>query len=282
MFPDDGGSTVHSDPMMLTSATASSMMAGLPSGITVVDFPGAPSLPPPPDSTIIPQGSLISDVSSLRPARLKPRPPLATIEPSDPIDIRSQNPQGPREEPARALLKNVMALRRMNSEANESFGRESRRYTRLGREPSPLLPFIGSPDLPDSCNDLFDFDFASEPEPTDGGARRGSDEENVNPADRRQWCEHRPGDVHTLNDAQRGSSVWEDGENYWNFAPEKTAAASRSDVELSPSRSRLQSIPEFGRLTTPVPKFSIPQNRSPILGTPGSLYDANGFLRCEI
>ncbi|KAM3417536.1 hypothetical protein BST61_g5773 [Cercospora zeina] len=83
------------------------------------------------------------------------------------IRERTASPLGPRDLPAKSLLRNVTELRRMNSDAKGQPCRESRNYVRLGREPSPLLPWIPSTAgeteagmlQEGSQNSLCDFDF---------------------------------------------------------------------------------------------------------------------------
>ncbi|GIZ47377.1 hypothetical protein CKM354_001047000 [Cercospora kikuchii] len=81
---------------------------------------------------------------------------------------RTASPLGPRDPPAKSILRNVTELRRMNSDAKGQPSRESRNYVRLGREPSPLLPWIpsttnnetdGGATREGSHNSLCDFDF---------------------------------------------------------------------------------------------------------------------------
>lgn len=281
------GPTIAKVSAALTSANASPMLADLPNGLPPVTFPGAPSLPPPQSGSLSSRNRSESNALNLQPMRPAPPPPINSEDMPSPLHLTSQNPQGPRSEPAKGILKNVMALRRMNSEANDSFGRESRRYTRLGREPSPLLPFIGSPDPADGCNDLFDFDFASATEATEGGAERDS-LEKVDMADIERRLERSLSSFAPNEDCQRSSSVWEDGEKYWDNMPQYFATAESPVADSSPTTRKLQSIPEFGRLTTtPIPKLKMygPEiilDGTLGVGTPGSLYDANGFLKSEL
>ncbi|TKA29594.1 hypothetical protein B0A50_03608 [Salinomyces thailandicus] len=153
----------------LTSANASTMMATIPEIPPKVGFPTAvPILSPPSEYIYSPQG--ISEtarrqraVPNVRPFQQSPPAPSTDrLNTQSPIPDK-HSPQGPRSEPAKSVLKNAMALRRMNSEIDVS-ARSSRRYTRLTREPSPLLPWIGSPEASESCHngfegEMFDFDF---------------------------------------------------------------------------------------------------------------------------
>lgn len=48
----------------------------------------------------------------------------------------------------------------MNSEMNISTSNQVRRYLHgLSREPTPLLPWIGSLEASESCNDMFILNF---------------------------------------------------------------------------------------------------------------------------
>ncbi len=173
----------------------------------------------------------------------------------------NSKPTGPRNLPPQSVLKNAQALRRMNSEANaptyslstntltasQSIGgeaffvdsnRESRRYVRMGREASPLLPWIGSPDLSEEgevgMGGVFDFGFTTAGAEADAqwasalddfidlaeverkldGALAGfeaplaSDDTVMGMSEK---TDSKP------TDAQKGSSVWEDGEKFWQL-----------------------------------------------------------------
>ncbi|KAL9530769.1 hypothetical protein SMMN14_05737 [Sphaerulina musiva] len=183
---------------------------------------------------------------------------------------RLTSPLGPRAPPAKSVLRNVTELRRMNSEVKVHRSRASRNYTRLGREASPLLPWIPtSPEAgegqaihrEESSNSLFDFDFDS----TNAGAehqpgsamdeidfeslsidiqgalagfddkyrysqalnsspplqarRRGSDKENQDQENqqyqKQQQKQQQQKPQRPIMTQQRHSSVWDDGEKYW-------------------------------------------------------------------
>ncbi|KAF2172744.1 hypothetical protein M409DRAFT_16707 [Zasmidium cellare ATCC 36951] len=117
----------------------------------------------------------VSNLRTPRPSTAR-APPLPTIpqssSPASPVSVpaplsiasrirtsageqaQKAIPMGPRSAPAKSVLKNAMALRRMNSEVQtHRESRESRNFTRLGREPSPLLPWIGT-----ETEDIFDYD----------------------------------------------------------------------------------------------------------------------------
>ena len=89
------------------------------------------------------------------------------------LSTSSTLPAGPRAPPAKSLARQIVALRRMNSEMDTSTSRQSRRYIHgLSREPAPLLPWVGgseAEDANDSSNDLFDFDFGARDRGVDVG-----------------------------------------------------------------------------------------------------------------
>ena len=263
----------------LTSANASAIMARTPS--RTVDFPGAPILPPPEEPEEYYQQTpparrqrAVSDAAYLQPSRPAPSPPIDTCMPS-PLHLSARtSPRGPRMQPAQSVLKHAMALRRMNSEVNDFPHRESRRYVRLGREASPLLPWIGSPNPSESCgdmNELFDFGFAS------AGAedehKSALDEIDMTEVERRLDGAIAGFDAIPSDDGsqKRSSSVWEDGERYW----EQVHNSRIEGVESSPLRTSDMTTPKKAQglddefLATP---------RS-IQMTPKSLYDSDGFLR---
>jgi hypothetical protein len=196
----------------------------------------------------------------------------------------------------------------MNSEMDTSTSHQSRRYIHgLSREPAPLLPWIGSPGPSESCNDMFDFDFGeadsrggamdgdldlgSELHPTSAldnvdlsyierrleGALagfdvpvasvdgRGSSEESLSPP------------VQTPTQDENASSVWEDGEKFWN----------RTSLSTIPGSS--PSDAEKARSVRPTPRMYASVHgvggrrahmRSPsVMATPRSLYDGDGFYQ---
>ena len=306
----------------LTSANASAVMARMPS----IDFPGAPVLLPTTDQTQpvpIPQSAgrhrAYSSIHHFQPQRPAPPPPVPSTDNAvlSPLHFASKqtSPQGPRTEPARSVLKNAMALRRMNSEVDQNAldrNRESRRYARLGREASPLLPFIGNPaEAFESCNDLFDFDF--------GGADAGAgaevsvpgalDEVDMTDIERRLEGALAGFDApaKSSESEKRSSSVWEDGEKFWEHptwevtpsSPSPAtkyeidhstlmAATPRMDATLSTPTNvspRTSAAVDSSRLIAATPR-SIVQGANgssvytpTVRATPRSLYDADGFLR---
>ncbi|KAK0325187.1 hypothetical protein LTR82_003468 [Friedmanniomyces endolithicus] len=307
----------------LTSANASAIMATIPEVPPTVGFRSAvPILAPPAEDeaanttpTARRQRSCSTVHSAVRSPSDVPQP-LHIKQPS-----QSLSPQGPRTEPAKSVLKHAMALRRMNSEIDQtrnlSENRASRRYVRLGREASPLLPWIGSPDFgdgaSDSCNDLFDFDFgemvldvgagAAE---EDGSGNRGKsalDDIDMASLDRRldgTLAGFEPGPPSSsppVLDSQR-FSVWEDGELFWQKQPRFSFTASSAplpgDMDATPVKKSSAGVWEMEQgAMTPVQRLRMPdplagggvgfedegERPSSIMKTPRSLYDSEGFLR---
>jgi len=319
----------------LTSANASTIMARIRTHSHKVDFPGAPVLPPPIDDNPVPfplttsRNRSISTAGYLQPHRPAPPPPLPLDANGDvPIALipgprpqysptlsdsrrTSASPCGPRDKPAKSVAKQIIALRRMNSEMDTSTSNQSRRYLHgLSREPAPLLPWIGSPEPSESCNDMFDFDFGS----TGGGydARGGADdgEDDANPtsalddvdmSDIERRLEGAlggfdvpPPSVEKVASEQeasspislpeqtddmcedRASSVWEDGEKFWNRTSLSTIpGSSPSDAE------KARTVPTPRMYSAGYGLGSRRSNMRPpsVMATPKSLYDAEGFLR---
>lgn len=286
----------------LTSENASSIMAHLPT----VDFPGAPVLYPTRGGGSIPaplrniRNRSVSNTFRLQPTRAAPTaPPTSSDEciPS-PLNLK-HSPQGPRSEPAKSVLKNAMALRRMNSEVDTTRSRESRRYLRLGREASPVLPFTGIPHPSESCNDLFDFGFGNtqDDDADSGAARSGHDLEDADVGDWDRRLEHALKEVGSpteerngrqanpssdIRDEQRDSSVGEDGEEFWQQRAHPEARSSRVDISFA---GRNEQTPRGGQEQATashlggVAGSGAAHQSLSIAGTPGSLYDADGFLR---
>lgn len=219
----------------LTSGNASSIMARLPSDT----FINAPVLRPTPGSA--------ADDYSYRNFRF----PAKDEQCESPIgqqDIdreRARSPKtslpgGPREEPCRSVLKNAMALRRMNSDVDTSACREIRRYVQLGREASPPMPYFLSPNPSESCAS-FDFGFEKPLQAQD------SVSDLALPT------------VPGLS-IKRGNS--------------KTYPKSI----LKPRLDRVDS-PGISPLTDKVSYNAMETKDKPGMGTPNSLYDETGFLR---
>ena len=293
----DSGSKPARAAEKLTSANASAVMASIT--MKPVDFPGAPILPPPAEpqdycpttpSRTSPTAEELYHPMRFQPMRPAPPPPTSNsgsaAMPAMPSPLHIGNkpgksvskPSGPRNQPAQSVLKNAMALRRMNSEVNDFPGqstssRESRRYVRLGREASPLLPWVGSPDPNDSCADmdeLFDFGFASA-EGACGGAEEDRDEElhtsaldEIDMTEVERKLDGAIAGFQTADSGERrdtGSSVWEDGEKFWESSPLPG---------LDKCTPKKDTIFEGEVWAT---------SRRSIQCTPKSLYDSDGFLR---
>lgn len=309
----------------LTSENASAMMARLSTPSRAVDFPGAPVLapplrevdafslavqtPPPPPKSSARRARAVSNAQDLQSLRPAPPPPVPGTDNCivSPLHItgkrisqRQQSPNGPREQPAQSVLKNAMALRRMNSEVNYSLSlanldRESRRYVRLGREASPLLPWINSPDLSEGMDAVFDFDLTTSSCASTGaddvshgvGISDGiMDDMNLAEIERKLDGALAGFDALPQSDAShdtitslgvveksvRRASVWEDGERYWeyqekeNVAPLKGSSSPTDVLDLTP-------------LKKPAGRQSEEFGWASIQCTPRSLYDSDGFLR---
>ncbi|KAK5694898.1 hypothetical protein LTR97_009489 [Elasticomyces elasticus] len=289
----------------LTSANASAIMATIPESPPTVGFKNAvPVLAPPSESPI-------TNVTPIRSARQRAastaRPPTNIPQPlhiKHPSPSQTLSPQGPRTEPAKSVLQQASALRRMNSEIDQTRNldnRESRRYVRLGREASPLLPWIGSPDMGeggnDSSNDLFDFDFgemvldvgagASESDEEYGKAGRKSalDDIDIEALDRRLdgalagfEPSGAPSSSPPVLDNQR-FSVWEDGELFWQKQPRFSFTASSppqpGSMDITPVKKSTASgawgKDMNGPMTTPTQRLRMPD---PLARGKG--LDANG------
>lgn len=229
----------------------------------------------------------------MRPA---PPPPVPSNDSCivSPLHVKSTqrqpSPQGPREQPAQSVLKNAMALRRMNSEVNCSpsltnLDRESRRYVRLGREASPLLPWINSPDLSEGMDAVFDFDLAASsdvgPGADDVGISDGiMDDINIAEIERKLDGALAGFDAMPHSDAShdtitslgmversvRRTSVWDDGEKYWEDQENRAPEGEGDALDVTPvKRDPRRQSQDFGWAS--------------IQCTPKSLYDSDGFLR---
>lgn len=261
----------------LTSANASSIIAQT---VSKVDFPGAPILPPPseneayaeitPKSTTSRQRA-VSSAGYLVPMRPPRPPPGVAKDPCVPSPLHVSGktvPSGPRVQPAQSVLKNAMALRRMNSEVNTIADRESRRFVRLGREASPLLPWIGNPNPGGSyaaMNELFDFDFASDAK-TGAEEYGGLDEVDMTDVERKlDGALAGLGVLANDSPARRHASIsiWEKGEGHWH-------------QDLSPKIGLATDRPQFSQETPAKSIFGSPRS---IQMTPKSLYDSDGFLK---
>ncbi|OCK75589.1 hypothetical protein K432DRAFT_446602 [Lepidopterella palustris CBS 459.81] len=242
-----------------------------------------PSTPPPP--------------SSPRPAHAHASLPLPL---PSPLPLLSQietptllpKPLRPRASTPKDLMKTVAALRRMNSDARGDGleGRGVRRYLKLGKEASVCLSGEVSwgsilkregEEEEDGDGDQ-DRDGILTPSPAPAPPIESSLATNLNAPTDTDLDLNLEADVATLfpprcpslpwEEAQadaeaerereaRSSSVWEDGEKFWSSKPPLDRHSS------GPGEHRKK-----GRVTI----VAKPPSRC---GTPGSLYDAEGFLR---
>ena len=225
-------------------------------------------------------------------------------------------PAGPRAPPAKSLARQIVALRRMNSEMDTSTSHQGRRYIHgLSREPAPPLPWVGSEadEANDSSNDLFDFDFgARDRRDVESGAHdyrydgcydddadptSALDNVDLSEVERRlegalagfdipvsspksvssRDCEAREEEGECGEECERSSSVWEDGEDFWNNRKRLSTipGSSPSDAE----KARMVQTPRM--YSAAHGRRAALSLRSPDTGmaTPGSLYDGAGFLR---
>lgn len=217
-------------------------------------------------------------------------------------------PKGPRNAPAKSVLNNVSALRRMNSECNTGTpNRQSRNWQRLGREASPLLPWAGGVlGTDESSNSLFDFDFdtrtadvqaeegATQGDGIDDGAS-AMDEMDVDSFDKildgalagfdaefKRWSGGKDRKKEEEEQKEkRASSVWDDGEQFWEKQKQvsETPSYKIHPADSTPRRSAEPTCDP--RMLTTSPGQMMAQRSSPVTtaNTPGSLYDGDGFLR---
>ena len=167
-----------------------------------------------------------------------------------------------------------------NSEIDTTHVRSSRHYVRLGREASPLLPWIGSPDLNESCTDLFDFDFGAD-------AQAGAPHEDIpecsalDEIDMSDLDRILEGALAGFDAGSRSSSVWEDGEKYWH--PPGSGVGYTAPVDITPVKKAVETVNPSVILMTPTQmleqRLQMPLAPSSIMKTPRSLYDSDGFLR---
>lgn len=257
-----------------------------------------PFLPTIPQSSSPPQSPAFQQ--SVRPLN------LPAADKANPQTL-GDGPKGPRNAPAKSVLNNVSALRRMNSEYNTGTpNRQSRNWQRLGREASPLLPWAGGVlGTEESSNSLFDFDFSSRTSEqyTQGGAAEGDhggeresamDEIDAESFDRildgalagfdaefKRWSGGQGKEDPSEREEKRASSVWDDGEQFWEKQGKvsETPSYKIHPAEVTPRRSA-EATCDPRLLSTSPGQMGI-QMSSPIAmgNTPKSLYDADGFLK---
>ncbi|OQO14012.1 hypothetical protein B0A48_00887 [Cryoendolithus antarcticus] len=284
----------------LTSANASAHLASIIS--PSLDLANLPHLSPPRDYSPIPHSQPAQPLYIHRPI------------PTQNLRISSLSPSGPRPAPSKSVLQTTLALRRMNSEIDTSANRQSRRYIHgLTREPSPLLPFIGTPDLDahGGIEGFFNFDFDPIDTAAGCGAAGALDEIGISDLGRQldgaiggfDVPEHEDGDdsgVQLEDDGEdlvleeaelvprglrMGISVWEDGERFWQRISLSTIPGSSPGgievgfgVEVAGQDAQTPKKREGGEGWLKTRERERPVS---IMATPKSLYDADGFLRSE-
>ncbi|QIX01735.1 hypothetical protein AMS68_007252 [Peltaster fructicola] len=257
----------------LTSHNASSVMAQMP----LAAFPGAPVLSPPRDENPIPPPLWVKST---------PSPAVPTLSVTSPRDESPTRISGPRTEPPKSVLRNAMALRRMNSQIDTRESRESRRYVQMGRENSLMLPLYGSPELNRSGSDLFDFDF--EGTDTSSGAieAQGILKGSVFSREPSSFYMDLP-TIAELRQYANDESIARKGgskrhavtlgtDSPWRDAHGEDEYVYRDSPKALSSPERLNSRAEKASGA-----IDSPQHRRSILGTPQSLYGADGFLRSD-
>ena len=234
--------------------------------------------------------------------------PVKTLSALSDITTLSPTPMGPRASPPRDLHRTIAALRRMNSDIKGD-NKGDRRYLHLGREASLTLPgdeswtgvtenaaedgggtFAHLDGWEGAVEKALAGDLASER----GQGRRGA----VNA--RAGGCEGEDASalsrLPSPSDAEgRSSSGWEDGEKFWASTPSPPPASLTVTPTINKDtlRTPISNAFEVGKTargskgTESVGRnlrhnalaFSINVQPPSTQGTPGSLYDADGFLR---
>ncbi len=157
---------------------------------------------------------------------------------------------GPRLEPAKSMQKTILALRRMNSDV-VPLTQENRRYLRMGRESSPALSGFNDKE----AEEWGEYESAR---PAQEQAGQSTTIAACDVPFERAKTPVSPS-------AGRSSSVWEDGENFWQLVEGQHSATNNSDM------------PVKRHLTTPKVRIQAPSSQV----TPVSLYDYKGFLKPE-
>lgn len=269
--------------------------------------------------------------------------PLTATNKLKPNRPETPAPTAFQEPPASPLRRSIAQLRRMNSDAKKSTeSRAARRYLKMGKEPSaPVLEvdamlagrvgfgrerydsWVSIPEIPSELlgskvmteAELESFDFSevicgtSSPagEESRGERQRKEDLEGLGSGDLEE--DDSRDTVTALDDLERvkrkeaETSVWEDGESYWNAIaePEKCEVIDRTVMTAKRdggNRSKIEH-PRIAQLrgeaweeqkvlgnqdhsgveTPPPVKIQPPTPGS--AGSPGSLYDENGFYKGE-
>jgi hypothetical protein len=234
--------------------------------------------------------------------------PVKTFSTLSDIPTLSPTPMGPRASPPGDLHRTIVALRRMNSDIKGD-NKGDRRYLHLGREASLALPGGESwtsvtenaaEDDGDTFAHLGDWEGAVERALAgDLASERGRRRQGAVNA-RADGCEGEdasaPSRLPSPSDAEgRSSSVWEGGGKFWASTPSPPPASLTVTPTIAKDTFRMpiSNAFEVGKTargskgTESVGRdprrnalgFSINVQPPSTQGTPGSLYDADGFLR---
>ena len=258
-----------------------------------------------PPNQALPLPTQSPDVSS---SVQTPTSSSAPVTTSSDIPTLSPTPMGPRASPPRDLHRTIVALRRMNSDIKGD-NKGDRRYLHLGREASLALPgdeswtsvtenaaeddggTFAHLDHPEGAVEkALVNDLASER----GQGRRGAVNAGADECDGEDASALSR--LPSPSDAEgRSSSVWEGGEKFWASTPSPPPASLAVTPRIAKDtlRTPISNAFEVGK-TARGPKgtesvdhdprrnalaFSINVQPPSTQGTPGSLYDADGFLR---
>jgi hypothetical protein len=230
---------------------------------------------------------------------------------------------GPRNPPGKSIRTQIRELRRMNSDANGAVAcgmRATKRYARLGREASPdqslsrqgswvsVSAAMGASGTRDSIASLCELDCVFEGNPQenekvmdtlgleDDATLTGDNSETS--AEKHEEDVRVPGRIADWRNSNGESSVWKDGEQFWDQKPRvddevddglplatttnsqnKISGGSKTIPQRISQMRKSAIIENKSRATitvgTPLIKVLPPSSEH---GTPVSLYDENGFL----
>ncbi|OCL05295.1 hypothetical protein AOQ84DRAFT_413885 [Glonium stellatum] len=249
-----------------------------------------------------------SDPHSPFPAPIFSSPSANALSVFSDIPALSPTPMGPRASPPRDLRRTIAALRRMNSDIKGD-NKGDRRYLRLGREASLALlgeeswtSFAESAveDEVRTFTNLDDWEGESEKAlASDLTPKNGQERQGAGSAGRDEYDSEGASNLSqptSLSDAEgRSSSVWEDGEKFWASTPSPpplspTGTPMAANKALGTSISSSLDTGKAARGSKGADSvgrdprrnalaFSINVQPPSTQGTPGSLYDTDGFLR---
>jgi hypothetical protein len=219
--------------------------------------------------------------------------------------ISQHKVQGPRLQPPEPIRDSVIKLRRMNSEFLPTF-RADRRYFRLGREASPTPPGeCDSPTLfawtqPSGSDHLSDGEQSTlnilprelNSPPDTWSATEHSARQGINTAANIKSNATTVQNKGTTP-VQRASSVWEDGEKFWQPSHYPHNEEEKENMEVCPqqqskrrSHMRKSAILNAAMIINAEkqPSEVAPEGRARRQETlysrsPESLYDQHGFLK---